>query len=103
MNGVHGTQVISPKQIATDLRMQAYRDGWLDARAGRPPNPAWADHPKEAIAGSYENGRLAAVNVRAAGLPLAFWRFGTAAPSVVSAVKRATQLVGEPKPRGARR
>ncbi len=81
-----------------DPCIQALRAGWLDGRAHLPPNPQWADHPIQAIASSYENGRLSAANVYAAGLYVPDWPPNSVGRLALIAFRLSRKLIGDPVP-----
>jgi hypothetical protein len=67
--------------------------GYDEIRRGLPLNPD--KYATQVDQGNYELGRLRAVNIMAAGLPLPTWNYGKRIPNgVVAAIRTAVARIG---------
>ena len=100
-NGVLPPRRFQPSELVVQKNnsssvVVAMRAGYEDARMNYPFNSFWIDNPDRGIAQSYENGRLAAVNIRSAGLILPEWPFEIAPVGYCEARDKSFDLVGAP-------
>jgi hypothetical protein len=84
-----------------DYARAALWRGWVDAQTAPDAWPAFYDRMSESQQLLYEFGRLQALNVIAAGLPVPAWcgAVETALPMHVFS-QRAVEIAGDPWPRG---
>lgn len=75
----------------------AAREGYTEARTGKPFNPDF--FPERQNQANYENGRLYAANMRAAGIEPPPWPKGANIPAKVKALmSRSIESIGDPTP-----